>query len=103
MAESTEEIFDSTLIRRASDATTFGEMVDYAAWLEERPIEELIRDLPAVALLSRSKFDLTLVVLRRRLRIEPPQTQRKILTVADHVARNTKDPEVRGAVLGLFA
>lgn len=103
MPDPEQQVFDSTVIRRATDATTFRDMVDYATMLGERPIESLIRDLPGVAVLSRTKFDLTLDVLRRRLRLESPERQRELLRVADETARGEADAEVNEALRSLFA
>lgn len=103
MSESSTPLFDSTVVRRGADATTFRDMVEYADLLAERPLEDLIRDLPGLAVLSRSKFDLTLVVLRRRLRVESVERQRELMRLADETSRHSADTEVHEAVRGLFA
>lgn len=92
---------DSTLVIRAHEAKTFQAMIDFASLLEARPLEGVIEDLPSIAQLSRSKFDLALQVLRRRLRQEPSDV--RLVRVADAVARRTVDENVRAAILGLFA
>ena len=60
--------FDSTLVRRGTQATTFGQMADFADRIERRPLDQLLADLPGLARLSDVKFSLARQVIRRRAR-----------------------------------
>lgn len=60
--------FDSTLIRRGSEAATFDEIAAFARMIEERPIATLLDDLSAIEFLSDTKFQIASRTLRRRLR-----------------------------------
>jgi hypothetical protein len=60
--------FDSTLIRRGSEAATFDEIAAFARMIEERPIAILLDDLSALEFLSDTKFQIARRTLRRRFR-----------------------------------
>lgn len=49
-------------------AATLSEITEFAESLEHRPLDKLLAELPAVAALSRAKFDLARQVIRRRAR-----------------------------------
>lgn len=92
--------FDSTLIRTARDAVTFSEMRDFAEQLENRPLAQLLEELPALAKLSNAKFDVATSVLRRRFRSESEihQAQLKIFggEIADRAGESTVGRRIRG-------
>lgn len=59
---------DSTLIRRGSDAATISELEDFVHLLQDRKVDKLLSELPAIAELSETKFNLARQVIRRRTR-----------------------------------
>lgn len=95
--------FDSTLIRHGNEAATFREMVEYAELLEERPLSKLLDELPALALLSSAKFELTLNVLRRRFRGEPTAEREQLRTHAMGIASGVADVAARYRIEKIFA
>lgn len=60
--------FDSTLIRRGSTATTISEMNAFIDLIRDRSVDKLLADLPGLAALSETKFNLARQVIRRRAR-----------------------------------
>lgn len=93
---------DSTLIRRAVDATTYGEMVTFVKTLEERPVMKLLDELPDLARLSSAKFDLAMKTLRRRFRAHPPIEQVQLQVYASEVAECIDEPDVADRVRSIF-
>ena len=85
-SEKIMEDFDSTLIRRGRNATTFADMVAFTQSVHQRPFELLLQELPALARLSDTKFNLATKVLRRRFQNQPPTEQDRMRTVGDEVA-----------------
>lgn len=77
---------DSTLIRRGSEATTFGQMADFASRIERRPLEQLMGELPGLAQLSEMKFRLARQVIRRRSRELEPAGRDELRAFAEQIA-----------------
>ena len=80
--------FDSTLIRRGTQATTFGQMADFADRLERRPLDKLLTELPGLAQLSEMKFKLARQVIRRRARDLEGVDREQLRTLAMEIARS---------------
>jgi hypothetical protein len=59
---------DSTLVRRGTNAATLTEMAEFADMLQDRKVDKLLAELPAIAELSESKFSLARQIIRRRAR-----------------------------------
>jgi phosphoserine phosphatase len=78
--------FDSTLIRRAVKAATFNEMAEFAATLENRPLDKLLADLPGIAGLSEMKFSLARQVIRRRSRELSAIDREQLRAFAEEIA-----------------
>ena len=79
--------FDSTLIRRGTQATTFGQMADFANRLERRPLDKLLAELPGLAQLSDMKFRLARQVIRRRAGSLEGTDREQLRTLALEIAR----------------
>lgn len=78
--------FDTTLVRRAENATTFTDMADFVDNVEARPLDKLLGDLNGLVRLPDTKFELARLVLRRRLR-ELDEVEREQLRIfAEEVA-----------------
>jgi cob(I)alamin adenosyltransferase len=93
--------FDSTLIRSGIQATTISELSQFVATMEKRPLDRLLEDLPGLASLSNSKFDLARSVLRRRARDLAPVEREQLQIHAEEVAVGTDD-EVAFRIRSLF-
>lgn len=62
------EPFDSTIVRRGTDAARLSELAAFVADLERRPLPKLAAELPGFMRLSERKRDLVRQILRLRLR-----------------------------------
>jgi len=94
---------NSTLIRRAVDAVTYPEMVTFVRTLEERPVMKLLDELPDLARLSETKFDLAMKTLRRRFHGRPPIEQVQLQVYANEVADCIDEPEIAQRVRSIFS
>lgn len=92
---------DSTLIRRGTKATTFGEIADFADRMERRPLEQLVAELPGLAQLSDMKFRLARQVVRRRVRALDDAAREELRRAAEAIAR-TAPPAVATRIGELF-
>ena len=68
MFTDTERDFDSTLIRRGVSAATLSDMAGFVESIQQRPLDKLLAELPALAELSATKFSLARQAFRRRAR-----------------------------------
>jgi hypothetical protein len=82
---------DSTLIRRGTEATTISELSAFVATIEKRPLDRLLDELPSLALMTNSKFDLARAVLRRRARDLAPIDREQLRVHAEEVADRAAD------------
>jgi hypothetical protein len=78
--------FDSTLVRTGIQATTISELTQFVLVMEKRPLDRLLDELPGLARLSNSKFDLAQAVLRRRARELAPMERLQLKIHAEEVA-----------------
>ena len=63
----------STLIQTGKAATTFTEMAAFVRDIEARPLARLVRDLEGLMALPDSKYQLVVMVLRRKIRDVPAE------------------------------
>ena len=94
---------DSTLIRRGRDAVTFTDMVTFVRTLEERPIMKLLDELPDLARLSDTKFDLAMKTLRRRFHAHTPIEQVQLQVYAIEIAECIAEADVAQRVRSMFS
>lgn len=92
---------DSTLIRRGTEATTFGQMADFADRMERRPLEQLVAELPGLAQLSDMKFRLARQVVRRRARALEATAREQLRAAAESIAASAP-PAVAARIRELF-
>jgi hypothetical protein len=78
--------FDSTLIRRGLQASTYTEMTQFAEIIETRPLDKLLVELPSLAELSEAKFNLARNVIRHRSRELPEVEREQLRMMAGEVA-----------------
>ena len=93
---------DSTLVRSGRNAVTFTDMVTFVRTLEERPLMKLLDELPEIARLSETKFDLAMKTLRRRFHGHPPIEQVQLQVYANEVAECIEQPDVAQRVRSIF-
>ncbi len=94
--------FDSTLIRRAKNAVTFPDMVEFATTLEVRPFVQLLEELPEIAKLSHTKFSVVSNVLRRRFKQEQPIDQEQLKVFGMEIAGRMFDADLADRVRSIF-
>ena len=82
---------DSTLIRCGTRAATFSEMAEFVETIETRPLDKLLTELPGIAGLSGSKFDLARQVVRRRANHLIAVEREQLRVMANEVAANAAD------------
>jgi hypothetical protein len=73
MAEQGPDDSGSTLIQTGKAAMTFTEMAAFVRDIEARPQARLLRDLEGLMALPDSKYQLVVMVLRRKLRDVPAE------------------------------
>lgn len=91
---------DSTLIRRGIHAATLTDMIAFVETLEQRPLNKLLSELPGLAMLSETKFDLSRQVIRRRARLLNPVERDQLRMFAEEVAA-TADAATAERIRGL--
>jgi hypothetical protein len=96
------EEFDSTLIRRGKDATTFSEMAEFARTVHERPLATLIEELPQIARLSETKFHLAANILKNRFRAQSSSDQIELRRLGFQVANRTSALSVADRIRSIF-
>jgi hypothetical protein len=82
----TEVDLDSTLIRRGASASTLSDMADFVESIQQRALDRLLADLPGLAVLSSTKFNLARQVIRRRARTLEPADFEQLRIMAFEVA-----------------
>lgn len=92
--------FDSTLIRRGFHAATLTDMTEFVATLEQRPLDKLLAELPGLAGLSNTKFDLSRQVIRRRARTLSALEREQLRLFAEEIAAGVEG-EVAVRIRGL--
>lgn len=97
----TIEEFDSTLVKRGREASSFADMVAFAQSVHERPFERLLEELPQLARLSDTKFNLATRVLRRRFESESDTMQVQLREVGERVA-TASTPWVATRIRAIF-
>jgi hypothetical protein len=96
------EDFDSTLIRRGRKATTFADMVAFTQSVHQRPFELLLQELPALARLSDTKFNLATKVLRRRFQNQPAADQARMRDLGAEVAGSENSEWIGDRIRSIF-
>ena len=94
--------FDSTLIRRGAQATSYGDMVVFASTVERRSLVTLLQELPGLARLSETKFSLVSRVLRRRFRGESFVDREQLRVLAAEIAESAGDRDTADRIRLLF-
>ena len=77
-------------------------MAEFAATLEDRPIAQLLEELPEIAQLSAAKFDVATSILRRRFSHELPVDQLQLRTFGYEIADRVSDKRVSARIRKIF-
>jgi len=93
---------DSTLIRRGVNAATLSDMADFVETIQQRPLDKLLGELPALAELSQTKFTLARQVIRRRAKTLEPIDLEQLRVVAFEIADDA-GADVGDRIRSLFA
>ncbi|HEV7239462.1 MAG TPA: hypothetical protein VGQ36_09495 [Thermoanaerobaculia bacterium] len=97
-----QEDLDSTLIRRGVSAATLSDMAEFVDTIQERPLDKLMAELPALAELSTTKFSLARQTFRRRVRTLERVDYEQLRVIAFEVADDAGS-EVGERIRSLFA
>lgn len=93
---------ESTLIRRGRSALSASEMVTFAQTVHDRPISKLLEELPELARLSDTKFNLATNVLRRRLQSTDPEQQSELRKIGMALAAESASEWVAERIRSIF-
>ena len=96
------EDYDSTLIRRGRKASTFADMVEFTQSIHQRPFAMLLEELPGLARLSDTKFNLATKVLRRRFVNEAGLNHGGMQQLGDSIASQVSSPWVAERIRSIF-
>lgn len=97
-AEDEPEDSGSTLVRSGQSALTFTEMAAFVRDLEARPLARLLADLSGLLALPEAKYNLVVMVLRRKTRPEGPE-RTPLLAYLAELRSADRDPQVRERAL----
>ena len=78
--------FNTTLVLKGTQATTYTDMEDFAGDVETRPLDKLLGDLNGLARLPDTKFELARLVMRRRVRELADVEREQLRLFAEEVA-----------------
>ena len=92
---------DSTLVRRGADASTFSDMEEFVDMIQVRAVDKLLAELPGIAELSETKFNLARQVIRRRARTLDQPGYEQLRALAMEVA-NDAGGEVGERIRSMF-
>ena len=84
----------STLVQTGKDALTFTEMQTFVKDIETRPMERLIGDLPGLMALPAAKYQLVVMVLRKKARPDVAEGPALLERLGD-LAQNAGDSAVQ--------
>ena len=84
----------STLVQSGKNALTFTEMQAFVKDIESRPTERLINDLPGLMALHAAKYQLVVMVLRKKTLPGAPEGPALLERLSD-LAQNAEDPAVQ--------
>ena len=94
--------FDSTLVRRGVKAASSSEMVEFARNVNERPLSKLFAELPQIARLSDTKFNLATNILRNRFRAQAGLDQVELRRIGSEIANRASNDWVADRIRAIF-
>jgi hypothetical protein len=84
----------STLVQTGKSALTFTEMAAFVHDIEARPLARLVSDMPGLLALPDAKYQLVVMVLRKKVKNEPSERE-PILARLRELQSGAPDPSVR--------
>jgi hypothetical protein len=84
----------STLVQSGKNALTFTEMQAFVKDIEIRPTDRLINDLPGLMALHEAKYQLVVMVLRKKTRPDDAERPALLERLTD-LAQNAEDASVQ--------
>ncbi len=94
MDEGDPDDSDSTLVRSGKFALSYTEMQAFVKDIETRPTDRLIGDLPGLMALHDAKYQLVVMVLRKKTRPDVAEGA-ALLERLDDLQKNAADPAVQ--------
>ena len=94
MSEEDPDDTGSTLVRSGKTALTFTEMAAFVHDLEARPAPRLLADLPGLMALPEAKYNLVVMVLKKKTRPEGSERS-AILERLGQLRASSDDPTVK--------
>ena len=91
----------STLVQTGKDALTFKEMQAFVNDIQARPTERLISDLPGLLALSPAKYQLVVMVLRKKAQPDGAEGTALLQRLTD-LEKSSEDPNVRSRAAALL-
>ena len=88
----------TTLVRAGKLAMGYTEMVAFVKDIEERPTTRLVDDLEGLLALPEAKFQLVVIVLRKRTRSDVPDRSALVGRLR-YLQQHADDPTVRSRAL----
>lgn len=77
-------------------------MVAFAQSVHERPMDKLLEELPQIARLSDTKFNLATKVLRRRFSTEMDEERQKLRAIGNDIADSSSNDWVADRIRAIF-
>ena len=77
-------------------------MVEFTQTVHDRPLESLLKDLPKIARLSDTKFNLATKVLRRRFFAQPAAEQGRLLELGNQIAEKASSEWIAERIRSIF-
>ncbi len=94
---------DSTLVHQGLSALTFSEMASFVHDIEARPLPRLVSDLPGLLALPDLKYQLVLMVLRKRVKEASTEREPILARLRELALQPTPDPTVRARAEAFLA
>ena len=94
MSDQEPDDSSSTLVHQGKSALTFTEMAAFVRDIEARPLPRLLSDLPGLLVLPDLKFQLVVMVLRKKLKDGSPERE-AIQARLQELRRSSADDTVR--------
>ena len=94
MSDQESDDSSSTLVHQGKSALTFTEMAAFVRDIEARPLPRLLSDLPGLLVLPDLKFQLVVMVLRKKLKDGSPERE-PIQARLQELRRGSADDTVR--------
>jgi hypothetical protein len=94
VSEQEPEDSSSTLVHQGKNALTFTEMAAFVRDIEARPLQRLLSDLPGLLVLPDLKFQLVVMVLRKKVK-DGSAEREPILARLQELRKSASDDTIR--------